>query len=59
MVKTGMNRLQPSLEGEELRNPSQGADSWEGADSCSDVMPAVVRDSSQPAVTRDEARHVG
>ena len=59
MVKTGMNRLQPSLEGEKLRDLSQGADSWVRADCRCDVMPAVVRNSSQPAVTRDEAGHVG
>ena len=59
MVKTGMNRLQPSLEWEELRDHSQGADSWVRADCRCDVMPAVVWDSGQPAVTRDEARHVG
>ena len=59
MVKTGMNRLQPSLEGEKLRDRSQGADSRVGADCRCDVMPAVVWDSGQPAVTRDEARHVG
>ena len=59
MVETGMNGLQPSLEREELRDLSQGADSWVRADSGCDVMPALVRDSGHPAVTRDEARHMG
>ena len=59
MVETGTNRLQPSLEGEEFRDRPQGTDSWVRANSRSDVMPALVGDSGQPAVTRDEARHVG
>ena len=58
MVKTGTDRLQPSLEREELRDCPQGADSRVRADYRCDVMPAVVRDGGQPAVTRDEARHV-
>ena len=59
MVKTGMNWFQPGLEWEEFRDLPQSADSWVRADCRCDVMPAVVRDSSQPAVTRDEARLVG
>ena len=59
MVKTGMNGFQPGLEGEEFRDHPQGADRRVRADSGCDIMPAVVRDSGQPAVTRDEARHVG
>ena len=58
MVKTGTDWLQPSLEWEELRDCPQGADSRVGADYRRDVMPAVVRNGCQPAVTRDEARHV-
>ena len=58
MVKAGMDRLQPSLEWEELWDCSQGADSRVRADNRCDVMPAVVRNGGQPAVTRDEARHV-
>ena len=59
MVKTGMYWFQPGLEGEELRDHPQCADSRVWADSGRDVMPAVVRDSGQPAETRDKARHVG
>ena len=58
MVKTGTDWLQPSLEWEELRDCPQGADCWVRADYRCDVMPAMVRDGGQPAVTRDEARHV-
>ena len=58
MVKTGTDWLQPSLEWEELRDCPQGADSRVRANCRCDVMPAMVRDGGQPAVTRDEARHV-
>ena len=54
-----MYRLQPGLEREEFRDIPQGADSRVRADRTSDVIPAVVRDGSQPAVTGNEARHVG
>ena len=59
MVETGMNWFQPSLEWEEFGDSTQGADSRVRADGWCDVIPAVVRDSSQPAVTGGEARHVG